>query len=272
MLALLTPCVLAPCSPCPVLAVLAPCSRLAPRALRARVMAAVAPRAARCAAPRRCVSVRAASSSTSPLRKLGSSDLLVHRVCLGTMTWGKQNTETEAHEQLSYAIEQRGINFIDTAGEAANARAPHRARGRTRARTTLAARHVCAAYAALMRRSCGADAPPARRDVPCVPAEWISRPACAVHQRALSCAPCSHPDTALGRAASHITLTRSAFCQPAAVPTEAETQGRTDAYIASWLAKDKARRGKIVLATKVAGASERITWLRDGNKARTPHA
>jgi hypothetical protein len=82
-------------------------------------MAAVAPRAARCAAPRRCVSVRAASSSPSPLRKLGSSDLLVHRVCLGTMTWGKQNTEAEAHEQLSYAIEQRGINFIDTAGAAA---------------------------------------------------------------------------------------------------------------------------------------------------------
>jgi aryl-alcohol dehydrogenase-like predicted oxidoreductase len=71
--------------------------------------------------------------------------------------------------------------------------------------------------------------------------------------------PCRHADTA---------LTRYPFCQPAAVPTEAATQGRTDAYIASWLAKDKARRGKIVLATKVAGASERITWLRDGNKAR----
>ena len=56
------------------------------------------------------------------------------------------------------------------------------------------------------------------------------------------------------------------------VPTEAATQGRTDAYIASWLAKDKARRGKVVLATKVAGASERITWLRDGNKARAARA
>lgn len=35
--------------------------------------------------------------------------------CLGTMTWGKQNTEAEAHEQLSYAWDY-GINFMDTAG------------------------------------------------------------------------------------------------------------------------------------------------------------
>lgn len=33
----------------------------------------------------------------------------------GTMTWGEQNTEAEAHEQLSYACVDRGINFIDTA-------------------------------------------------------------------------------------------------------------------------------------------------------------
>lgn len=47
--------------------------------------------------------------------QLGSSDLVVTDVCLGTMTWGEQNTETEAHEQLSYAIGERGVNFIDTA-------------------------------------------------------------------------------------------------------------------------------------------------------------
>lgn len=46
--------------------------------------------------------------------KLGSSDLNVSRVCLGTMTWGKQNTEAEGHEQMDYAITQ-GINFFDTA-------------------------------------------------------------------------------------------------------------------------------------------------------------
>lgn len=45
---------------------------------------------------------------------LGSSDLAVTEVCLGSMTWGSQNTEAEAHEQLDYAWEQ-GINFIDTA-------------------------------------------------------------------------------------------------------------------------------------------------------------
>jgi len=47
-------------------------------------------------------------------RKLGRTDLEVTSVCLGTMTWGEQNTENEAHEQLDYALE-RGINFIDTA-------------------------------------------------------------------------------------------------------------------------------------------------------------
>jgi aryl-alcohol dehydrogenase (NADP+) len=45
---------------------------------------------------------------------LPGTDMNVSRVCLGTMTWGEQNTEAEAHEQLDYAIEQ-GINFIDTA-------------------------------------------------------------------------------------------------------------------------------------------------------------
>ncbi|HYN55055.1 MAG TPA: aldo/keto reductase [Methylotenera sp.] len=47
-------------------------------------------------------------------RQLGSSDLLVSAVCLGTMTYGDQNTEPEAHEQLDYALSE-GINFIDTA-------------------------------------------------------------------------------------------------------------------------------------------------------------
>ena len=46
--------------------------------------------------------------------KLGSSDLHVSKICLGTMTFGEQNTEIEAHAQLNYALE-RGINFIDTA-------------------------------------------------------------------------------------------------------------------------------------------------------------
>ena len=45
---------------------------------------------------------------------LGSSNLSVTKVCLGTMTFGEQNSEAEAHSQLDYALE-RGINFIDTA-------------------------------------------------------------------------------------------------------------------------------------------------------------
>ena len=47
-------------------------------------------------------------------RRLGSSDLRVSAVCLGTMTFGEQNSETEAHAQLDYAFGQ-GVNFIDTA-------------------------------------------------------------------------------------------------------------------------------------------------------------
>ena len=47
-------------------------------------------------------------------RQLGRTDVKVSSICLGTMTWGEQNTEAEAHEQLDYAI-GRGINFIDTA-------------------------------------------------------------------------------------------------------------------------------------------------------------
>jgi aryl-alcohol dehydrogenase-like predicted oxidoreductase len=45
---------------------------------------------------------------------LPSTDMNVSKVCLGTMTWGEQNSEAEAHAQLDYAIDA-GINFIDTA-------------------------------------------------------------------------------------------------------------------------------------------------------------
>lgn len=45
---------------------------------------------------------------------LGGTGLQVSRICLGTMTFGTQNSEVDAHRQLDYAI-ARGINFIDTA-------------------------------------------------------------------------------------------------------------------------------------------------------------
>eukprot|EP00611_Tribonema_gayanum_P026740 TRINITY_DN643_c2_g1_i4.p1 TRINITY_DN643_c2_g1~~TRINITY_DN643_c2_g1_i4.p1 ORF type:complete len:419 (-),score=75.55 TRINITY_DN643_c2_g1_i4:183-1439(-) len=47
--------------------------------------------------------------------KLGSSDLVVSEVCLGTMTWGEQNNEDDASAQLDLAVDEFGINFIDTA-------------------------------------------------------------------------------------------------------------------------------------------------------------
>lgn len=46
--------------------------------------------------------------------QLGDSDLKVSNVCLGTMTFGTQNTEADAHQQLDHALNV-GINFIDTA-------------------------------------------------------------------------------------------------------------------------------------------------------------
>ncbi|MEK7571190.1 MAG: NADP(H)-dependent aldo-keto reductase [Patescibacteria group bacterium] len=45
---------------------------------------------------------------------IGTTDLQVSQICLGSMNWGEQNTEIEAHEQLDYAMTQ-GINFVDTA-------------------------------------------------------------------------------------------------------------------------------------------------------------
>ena len=47
--------------------------------------------------------------------KLGTSDLEVSKVCMGTMTFGNQNTLSEGVEQLNTAFDNYGINFIDTA-------------------------------------------------------------------------------------------------------------------------------------------------------------
>jgi aryl-alcohol dehydrogenase-like predicted oxidoreductase len=47
-------------------------------------------------------------------RNLGNSDLVVSEICLGSMTWGTQNSETEGHAQIDYALDH-GVNFIDTA-------------------------------------------------------------------------------------------------------------------------------------------------------------
>ena len=47
-------------------------------------------------------------------KKLGNTDIDVSTICLGTMTWGEQNTQEEGFEQMNYALEQ-GVNFWDTA-------------------------------------------------------------------------------------------------------------------------------------------------------------
>lgn len=103
---------------------------------------------------------------------LGDTELKVSKLCLGTMTWGEQNTEQEAHEQLDYAL-GRGINFIDTAE--------------------------------------------------------------------------MYP-----------------------VPPMGDTQGRTEAYIGSWLAR-RSDRDRIVLATKVAGKADWLPHLRGGPRLSKEH-
>ncbi|WP_317203159.1 aldo/keto reductase [Janthinobacterium sp.] len=96
---------------------------------------------------------------------LGAGALSVSKICLGTMTFGEQNSEAEAHSQLDYAFE-RGVTFIDTA-----------------------------------------------EMYPVMP--------------------------------------------------RAETQGRTESYIGSWL-KKSGRRGEVVLASKIAGPNPHAHWLRGG--------
>ncbi|KAG8370435.1 hypothetical protein BUALT_Bualt14G0116500 [Buddleja alternifolia] len=114
------------------------------------------------------VIVSAKRRQETPLqyKKLGDSDLVISEITLGTMTFGEQNSEKEAHEQLSYAFE-RGINAFDTA-------------------------------------------------------------------------------------------------EVYPVPLKKETQGRTELYISSWLKSQP--RDKIILATKIAGSSERSPWLRENSK------
>jgi len=48
------------------------------------------------------------------IRRLGTTDLYVTKLCLGTMTWGVQNTQADGFAQMDYALES-GINFFDTA-------------------------------------------------------------------------------------------------------------------------------------------------------------
>lgn len=97
-------------------------------------------------------------------RQLGTTDLKVSAVCLGTMTFGRQNTEAEGHAQLDYALAQ-GINFFDTAE--------------------------------------------------------------------------MYP-----------------------VASQAETYGRTEEIVGSWLARQQ--RDQVIIATKAAGPSRGLNWIRNG--------
>ena len=47
-------------------------------------------------------------------RKLGNTDIDVSVICLGTMTFGEQNSQQDGFDQMDYAVE-RGVNFFDTA-------------------------------------------------------------------------------------------------------------------------------------------------------------
>ena len=135
------------------------------------------PRVALCVALGAGVAGALSATATRTIRRrqLGSSDLVVSDVCLGTMTWGKQNTLEEGVSQLDMAFDEYGINFLDTAE--------------------------------------------------------------------------MYP-----------------------VPTEAATQGETDKTIGEWLRR-RGKRDDVVLASKICGASERITWVRgDGRGTRVTRA
>jgi len=58
--------------------------------------------------------VKAVAQTQLQYQKLGDSDLLISEVTLGTMTFGEQNTEKEAHDIIAYSFDQ-GINILDTA-------------------------------------------------------------------------------------------------------------------------------------------------------------
>ena len=47
-------------------------------------------------------------------KKLGNTDIDVSTICLGTMTWGEQNSQQEGFHQMNYALEN-GVKFWDTA-------------------------------------------------------------------------------------------------------------------------------------------------------------
>ena len=106
-------------------------------------------------------------------RPLGHTGIDVTSICLGTMTWGEQNTEAEAHQQLSYACDERGVNFIDAAE--------------------------------------------------------------------------LYP-----------------------VPPKAETQGRTEEYIGTWL-QQRGRRDDLILATKACGPGEWVNYFRGGPRHTKAH-
>ena len=59
------------------------------------------------------IAAKQAQKTALQYRKLGDSDLEISEITLGTMTFGEQNTEEEAHEILSYGFEN-GINALDT--------------------------------------------------------------------------------------------------------------------------------------------------------------
>ena len=45
-------------------------------------------------------------------RKLGRTDIEVSTICLGKMTWGEQNTEADAHDQLDYSLDNLSLIHI----------------------------------------------------------------------------------------------------------------------------------------------------------------
>ena len=67
----------------------------------------------------RCLSFRSLpnwikNKNIMEYKNLPNTDIQVSKICLGTMTWGRQNSQDEAFEQMNYSVD-RGVNFFDTA-------------------------------------------------------------------------------------------------------------------------------------------------------------
>ena len=83
--------------------------------------------------------------------QLGSSDLKVSEICLGTMTWGTQNSESQAHAQMDYALDSRALIFSTPQSYIHRTRSPPKPRAAPRPSSAAGLRHQANAMRSYLR-------------------------------------------------------------------------------------------------------------------------